>query len=1078
MCQYRYYYYAGCRHQRTVLTKYCANATSIALAPSQTEDRNNSPGTPTTAHSAGDDVESAQDEVTSASSLPDMSTTSTLPSSSPDTTTTNDSHISHRHYTLSSIPKLTLNVTSLQSEHIPRRHSDTDIDSMAPLPALTKSHWRQPHQIVLGTPAMAHSEHDWVVLEHDVLGSHEPVHIHKYDVNVESHTSVDNGHESVQTQIRRYEQEISRLHDMLREQENGDVDHATLTGPKQGIETVAIEGCTSLSDSSHSSPAALLQRQHEKAQLQQSCLEDVTMLDAPEVPLCDHNFPDLEHVELSSRLEHHNNDPVARKPSYADMASQRTTTLADVLHTNPTCSCTVSREIAIPRTSQTSSPTIAQSQASPAMLKGPTPQKSSPRFAQPTAAFSRRADETLRKDGATIAVIVSKNGLSKPASVSAAGHRQQKRKSLPGDWLTSSLERTDIPLASKPEVTCGHALQQSEASRANRQPRLRKKTSTYMSPTKAATQRTMATIGQENAPPQSLRLQRNLTKLDTVSVSGFVVESSQGSPASPDTTIETEMRSGGTLRPQPRSLELSSVTTRRRSTISAALPHSRQLPANTSIVELLAQQAKAAGLPMVANTVTKRRGSHGHLLIPIKAKLDKIGILRDDPHAANVRKDSHLLSPISQKSEPELFSPLTRAMQAIQAELPRIDANASQPEPAPVPKKAVVAPHVRAAMREAAERKAAAGSAAVDKPMPKTLTLRATAQEFRPMSELPRQESVHSQPAIHQPQQGMPTMVGVPAPAAKSSMVYPQSQIIHPLATTPPQSAMRHSVVILPTCELPISNDDATRFYSEEQWSAMPYWQRRQITERRSQIRGGSGRYHSHFENGLGVANGSVGSPISPHAPHSLSAMCPDVFGPKPVNVQAGQILVPHIDPTTQNLRWILQPENDLRRTNESAGDSTFDTSPHCAASVSPGSSYNSPRFISPRTPGPLPRSWTIGSEQTRQVYGWKGGDGREIKFVGHGPDAEREPGHGVRFNYQRRGSNMGRGPRMIGENDGDGSPEAPLAPRSRRHWAQLAGYTKQPCDTMEIVDAIEQMPAPSGAPLYGHCRNCAVSSH
>ena len=167
MCQYRYYYYAGCRHQRTVLVKYCANATSKMVAPPPKRSDSGPPASKDTFEDDG--AASAHDDMASASSQPALSTSDslTLPpssASSPDTPT--DLHISHQQYTLASTPELTSDVTSLQTQHTIRRHTVTVIDDMATsaFPAFTRMNkWRQPHQQLI-TDAFK-TEPGWVVVD-------------------------------------------------------------------------------------------------------------------------------------------------------------------------------------------------------------------------------------------------------------------------------------------------------------------------------------------------------------------------------------------------------------------------------------------------------------------------------------------------------------------------------------------------------------------------------------------------------------------------------------------------------------------------------------------------------------------------------------------------------------------------------------------------------------------------------------------------------------------------------------------------------------------------------------------------
>ncbi len=122
---------------------------------------------------------------------------------------------------------------------------------------------------------------------------------------------------------------------------------------------------------------------------------------------------------------------------------------------------------------------------------------------------------------------------------------------------------------------------------------------------------------------------------------------------------------------------------------------------------------------------------------------------------------------------------------------------------------------------------------------------------------------------------------------------------------------------------------------------------------------------------------------------------------------------------------------------------------------------------MSRETPVPL-CGWQIGSKSTHQSYAWKGGDGKEIRFSGYGPYAERDPNHAVNFNFHGTSSNMVPG----WSKENFSPPSECVAPRSQRQWAEKLGYQKIPCGNMEITHAVEQVPL--GQQLAGYCYDCA----
>ncbi|CAK1356751.1 hypothetical protein CB0940_12034 [Cercospora beticola] len=1111
MCQYRYYYYAGCRHQRTVLVNYCANATPVATArlPQQSQ---HPPRPPSTAGNS----DPFDDDEGSASSIPDLTSNSTAPSSSP-TTTTSDSHTSHRQYTLPSIFEPTSDVASLHLQRPVRRHSDPLIIDMATLPTFARSNWREPFQLIVeaakNTPSAETSRldaygHECAIPDASARpptdaipeqSSSKQQSVDRQDTK-QTPNAAPQSNPSPQHRYtaRDYAEMFKELVEARQELERLKREGDYLQRSRDANESAYSKNPSSPVTQGHRdiplqaidpnlSPAALLQREHERMQLQQACVLDMAMPDAPTTPPSSLDFPELytaEHVLQPSSLKSN----AVRKPSYASMVTHvgvqtedknnitREEENGNSVSQSATTADAADQENTSASPTQTPGPAsriwrVANDgtcdQDTQLNLKSNTPVKAPPRFAQPTMAFSRRADETIRKS-------INNNTSGTPPegkspSLCSSAQKQQKRKSLPGDWLSGSPSQAakHCQVPAHPSIGSHASEQIVAAQEANP----RKKTGTYRSPTKAATQRTIATIGQETTPPYSPRLQRNVVKADvspTLVRDTATITSDDASSASLETTIQVELSDRRMSELQPRSKDSIKLPAPRRSTIGADLPHSRQLPANTSIAELLSQQARAAGLPMVANLTTQRRGSHGHLLIPIKAKLDRIGILRDGPHVSNVRGTSDLFSPSSRTNQSDPFSPpQSRTMYDIQEATFEAskgdDKERREFDAVPRNKKVVVPPHVRAALKDAAAQRATTSSATSRQTTDAPPSLRATAQEFKPMLQQV-QQPVHQQTTAQH--QGAPLLRGAFSSNSTLPHTYAAAVKLQPKPTRAPDDSPPAFIDGFPTTE------EATRFYDEDEWLNMTPDMRRAILERRTHIRGAPGPYHQSHSQGAGPVHGQYAGM------QSLSTTCPDVFGSSPQESHMGQVQLPRVHPLGQPVHWAAKSGIDLQTPLAPGRPAMPMLPPPLMAPRPPPVGFNSTQFALPRTPAQQPRSWTIGSDQVRRVYGWKGGDGREIKFVGHGPDAERDPNSGIRFNYQRRVASNGRGPRLVGAVNEDGSPEAPLAPRSRHHWAQLAGHMRQPCDNMEIVDAVEQMPMPGNEPLYGYCGNCAISSH
>ncbi|GAB7350813.1 hypothetical protein MBLNU459_g1349t1 [Dothideomycetes sp. NU459] len=109
-------------------------------------------------------------------------------------------------------------------------------------------------------------------------------------------------------------------------------------------------------------------------------------------------------------------------------------------------------------------------------------------------------------------------------------------------------------------------------------------------------------------------------------------------------------------------------------------------------------------------------------------------------------------------------------------------------------------------------------------------------------------------------------------------------------------------------------------------------------------------------------------------------------------------------------------------------------------------------------------KGWGIGSAAPGWWYGWRGGDGLEISFTGHGPDAERNSYAPVNFhNYDKQMDEQGTLPpahkrRNANNSSDDGLCGVPAAPKKMREWAARAGYPRVPCGNFEITDAIEHV--------------------
>lgn len=641
----------------------------------------------------------------------------------------------------------------------------------------------------------------------------------------------------------------------------------------------------------------------------------------------------------------------------------------------------------------------------------------SPHFAQPTVAAAIRR-ETVRRDSA-INHGANTSEISPSKSTRSARQRQPKRATLPGSWTGSTDHQNAEAYKVNSHVTgpvsndpvTQRQIQQEAGREPIKEQSIRKQPSTsYMSPTKAATHRNMATIGQENAKRASPRISRarplSQIKAAIPQAKGLMSAGSIVSDSGSEKII-TEMNT-----PQQPARYMSPASKSSSGIIPPDLR--RRMTVSSSVADALAQHAKASGFRNIEHTTRKRRETTGDLLVPIRARLNKVGLLAGS---------------ISDEKAADHDSPST-AMQSANRVLSQSSQETVEPlKPAMEDKSAFQPPHRRVWAARAAEGANASSAASApdhsDKVPPPTL--RATAAEFMPMF--------------------MPMPVPMPA-----SMPMPVVSLPRPPPTTP-TSTIRDW-------------DDALKFRDVSQWAELSPDDKRIIMAARHYERTGEvpppDRRVSRQDQFQALMSQHLATQSGPLLSYA------EVYG---LGVAAGQKLKPYQVPGTSGLRWIVQG------TNGEEAPIHFDERFSSQMMATSRSDYTPP----PRGPMPSSESWTIGADASNQKnFGWAGGAGREIKFVGYGPDAERDPNMPVSFNFRGgshrpySGNRNETGPRMVG----DEHDASPLAPRSKAQWAKLKGYTKVPCGDVNLTAATEMLPIPGPVELAGFCNDCSFSSH
>lgn len=765
--------------------------------------------------------------------------------------------------------------------------------------------------------------------------------------------------------------------------------------------------------------------------------------------------------------------------------------------------------------------------------------RQSPHFAQPTKSFARRTGETLRGDTASLSpkspsdVSPGKTIRGRDTVVATSKgttQQQQKRKSLPGDWLTAADSRSTsaaVELTAKsgnsttttttspsklaksglPVPSAKAKVNQAAARDRNQrqQSPSPKKSSSYMAPTTATKQRSVITLGEPKSKvekpatntveqrvdviqrmQQPMLASRPSTAFsDNSSVSvHFILESeSEPSQAQPrDTSVHTmgeatrnKMSSPCMVKAQPaavlRSMSPKSPTRGSKAQSQVRSPMKERFShVNMKIADAL------SSLPPVANTTTKRRTSHSNVLTPIVARLESEGILNKASQKNGVvqaylqQRDLANGNALraAQEASPKITSPIKP--DSIPTKFTGIESLLSRK---------VIPPHLRPKQIEVCTASigpepdinkssttttsklwsaVVSGSTSADAPVAtalrngkmlkpehtasRTPSLRATAEEFRPSLPQP----IQFQPTGSQPIQMQPAL---------------------------PQPALPQ-----PSFDMFAGRRWSTDYIPSQQWDMLTPEMRATIVKARANSQGQaylSNAFQSQLAPIYAAANANAVSAlnnmVAQRGLFNGTTSFVDENG-SPGIVHASQTLKPCINPRKKTVQWMLEDDDGQEDV------ATFGRAPPppipkfmrtSTPTISPTSDDTSPL----KTPYST-RGWRIGSAAPQNPYGWTGGDGKEIKFNGYGPHAERDPNSVVNFNFQGRTSSFGTAAMFNGfREDKENFQTDYVAPKSQRQWAEKLGYHKQPCGNVEITNAFEHLPF--GPELARYCHDCAA---
>ncbi|KAK1072666.1 hypothetical protein LTR74_002458 [Friedmanniomyces endolithicus] len=785
--------------------------------------------------------------------------------------------------------------------------------------------------------------------------------------------------------------------------------------------------------------------------------------------------------------------------------------------------------------------THASGVASTASLASPNgmPGKHAPHFAQSTKSFARRASETLRRDSNDVAakpfaeVSPTKSARSKAPDLDTEKRAQHhKRKSLPDGKpeVTSATSSTAITFTSPTSdgdwqlITSETATQAANAIKAGthqQSPRLHKKTSTYMSPTAATTQRTIATLSEEpvkrgipkvkSAATLKLDIERARIFGNQPSPESIINSSSAGSRFSveqlssstglsaksppevglqiPDygyarspagnsshqyhashlrgTQLEKRQAARQKANKKPAASDTSRIPRARSNTIQ---PTSEAYSPTGKFVTSAAHTSSPSFLTSVANTVTRRRTSHADILKPIFDKLDSHGLRKENCNVI-ATKPQEVRQASAKDAARVARERLKERDDEVSAALSDIillarQGNAGEKFVVPAPR--------RAGSSDAAS--------TVAEPESDLLTLPA----LQPVSSDPSQHIAADVAAM----QANPSIIQIIRTASAAHL---RSSSVPAQKSTP--SSLRATARTFeplwkpenPVQELgQLSWEGSLDNYSDEEWAAMPADVRRSITMLRqfknmgqrgpqgplpSRSNSPSKRHEQRFWGQLLRSQSSNSAAEVAGMTNSMSAEGGGDMS-SPPGIRSGQLCKESLDPAKKAVKWTVQQNSDSYRGAGTLAPPAEQLDHYATPSISPTSDDTSPV----KTPQSA-RAWTIGAGYSTRPYGWKGGDGREISFSGYGPQAEFNAASPVEMEFHAR-------PHFspVQERYGPAvkrteyrSPAPKVWPRSQKQWAEYAGYgLVRPCGNMEIVSAVEQIPL--GSEMMGLCNGCAPS--
>jgi hypothetical protein len=653
---------------------------------------------------------------------------------------------------------------------------------------------------------------------------------------------------------------------------------------------------------------------------------------------------------------------------------------------------------------------------------------SSPHFAQPTQAANRRVDETLRRDTPpTKSSLEGSQGKSTKARApnfatdKRAAHRNQQRTSLPDSWMSAQEKSSPVEkgVQKKEQLTPGSATSVTSADPSPTGPRLRKKTSSYMTPTKSAQHRSIATLGEEGRARMSPRVNAGSLRINAALAN-------QGPHIAPS------------------GLSPRSKLKRHLEALKMAAEMAAASGFTLSSVDGLADGHRSSLVRGVANTTVTCRDPDKDLMDPIeeikeiKEKLGKEDLLRRDstqepaPSAAPRGSRSNLLGPILARNNGEALSRTQPSR--LSEEEPRFTGHPKARDSDNEPISQQTSGLRGQSSAEIAKALAGGEHETASKPIASPVLLGDPAIKYHGPKPSNSDETT-SDRKLHDPD--MVFNLGL-----RKNDVLGHSTSSSKLSKPTPLNAAAYDFVP------GLLSDGASDTLTLKQLSS---WE--------PQFSGDKLRPQAPglFDDGSRQKIGTYSMLDMTYPPGNPR---PEKYGTFPVSY---------------NVSWQEEPAPTfmshlalVRNVDLIHGE--FDT-----PTVSPTSTDTSPPWTEQQHQSSSAR-WEI-SGKGRHKFGWSGGDGLEISFKGMGPDAEHDPNSPVLYrNYRENTKTLHMHAARYPKIDVSDSILPPIAPKSMREYAEKMGLPRIPCANDQWTGKYDIMPAI--VPLAGLCYPCKANNN